>query len=81
MATVDQILDVLARVSEVDEVLTQPTLALYDTQVLDSMRTVELIVALGQEIGVQISPADFDRDAWATPEKFVADIQQRLAAA
>jgi D-alanine--poly(phosphoribitol) ligase subunit 2 len=76
-----QILDVLARVAETDEVRTNPDLALYDLQVLDSMKTVELIVALGSEMGVEISPAEFEREAWATPAKLVADVQARLAAA
>jgi D-alanine--poly(phosphoribitol) ligase subunit 2 len=78
-ATGDQIIDVLARVADTAEVRTNPDLALYDLQVLDSMKTVELIVALQQEIGVEISPAEFDRDAWATPAKMVADVQRRLA--
>ena len=77
----NQILEVLATVTETDEVRTQPDLALYDLQVLDSMKTVELIVALGREVGVEVSPAEFDRDAWATPRKLVEDVQRRLAAA
>ncbi len=76
----EQILELLARVAETDEVRSNPGLALYDLQILDSMKTVELIVALGQEAGVEVSPAEFDREAWATPEKFVADVQRRLAA-
>jgi D-alanine--poly(phosphoribitol) ligase subunit 2 len=79
--TANQILDVLASVTETDEVRTQPDLALYDLQVLDSMKTVELIVALGREVGVEVSPAEFDREAWATPRKLVEDVQRRLAAA
>jgi D-alanine--poly(phosphoribitol) ligase subunit 2 len=75
----DQILAVLARVAETDEVIKQPDLALYDLQILDSMKTVELIVALGQEVGVEVSPAEFEREAWATPAKLVADIERRLA--
>ena len=75
-----RILDVLARVAETDEVRTNPDLALYDLQVLDSMKTVELIVALGNELSVEISPAEFEREAWATPAKLVADIQARLTA-
>jgi len=43
------------------------------------MKTVELIVALGREIGVEISPAEFEREAWATPRKLVEDILRRLA--
>ncbi len=75
-----QVIDVLARVADTEEVRTNPDLALYDLQILDSMKTVELIVALGQELNVEISPAEFDRDAWATPAKMVADVEKRLAA-
>lgn len=74
----EKILDVLASVAETDEVRSNPDLALYDLQILDSMKTVELIVALGREIGVEVSPAEFDREAWATPAKLVADIEKRL---
>ena len=79
-ATPGQILDVLARVAETDEVRTNPDLALYELQVLDSMKTVQLIVELGQETGVEVSPAEFDRDAWATPRKIIEDVQRRLSA-
>jgi D-alanine--poly(phosphoribitol) ligase subunit 2 len=79
-ATNDQILDVLARIADTEEVRSNPDLALFDLQILDSMKTVELIVALQSEIGVDISPAEFDRDAWATPAKMVEDVQKRLAA-
>lgn len=76
----DKILAVLAEVAETQEVLTQPDLALYDLQILDSMKTVELIVALGRELGVEISPAEFEREAWATPAKLVEDVEKRLSA-
>ena len=76
----DTILDVLARVAETDEVRTNPDLALYDLQILDSMKTVELITALMEEIGVAVSPSEFDREAWATPALLVADVKKRLAA-
>jgi len=79
-ATNEQILDVLARIADTEEVRSNPNLALFDLQILDSMKTVELIVALQSEMGVEISPAEFDRDAWATPAKMVEDVQKRLAA-
>ena len=52
--------------------------ALFDRGLMDSMTTVQLIAALSQEFGVDISPADFDREAWATPELLVADLRRRL---
>lgn len=76
----DQVIEVLARVSDTPEVRTNPDLALFDLQILDSMKTVELIVALQQELNVDISPAEFDRDAWATPAKMVTDVEKRLTA-
>ncbi len=76
----EKILTVLEEIAETDEVRTNPDLALFDLQVLDSMKTVQLIVAIGQEIGVEVSPAEFDREAWATPRKIVDDVLRRLAA-
>ena len=80
MTPTDKILEVLANIAETDEVRTNPDLALYDLQVLDSMKTVELIVALSSEVGVEISPAEFERENWATPRKLVADILSRMGA-
>ena len=34
---------------------------------------------IGREVGVEVSPAEFDREAWATPAKLVADVERRLA--
>lgn len=77
-ANSDQILDVLAGVAETDEVRSNPDLALYDLQILDSMKTVELMVALSSEMGVEVSPAEFEREKWATPRLLVADVLHRL---
>jgi D-alanine--poly(phosphoribitol) ligase subunit 2 len=75
----EKILQVLAEIAETQEVLSQPDLALYELQILDSMKTVELIVAFGRELGVDISPAEFEREAWATPALLVADLERRMA--
>jgi D-alanine--poly(phosphoribitol) ligase subunit 2 len=74
----DQVLQMLASVAETDEVRTNLDLPLYERQVLDSMKTVELMVLIEEELGVKISPAEFERSAWATPQKLIADIERRL---
>jgi D-alanine--poly(phosphoribitol) ligase subunit 2 len=74
-----KVLEVLKTVAETDEVERNLDLPLYDSQVLDSMKTVELIVAVTQEFGIDISPAEFERDKWATPRLIIADIESRLA--
>jgi len=74
-----KVLEVLKTVAETDEVERNLDLPLYDSQVLDSMKTVDLIVAITQEFGVDISPAEFEREKWATPRLNIADIETRLA--
>jgi D-alanine--poly(phosphoribitol) ligase subunit 2 len=80
MTISDRVMDVLAGVSEMEGVRDDPDVRLYDLQILDSMTTVELIVAFSSEFGVEISPAEFDREEWATPRKIVSFIQRKLVA-
>jgi D-alanine--poly(phosphoribitol) ligase subunit 2 len=74
----NKVLQLLASVGETDEVFTNPDLLLYDYQVLDSMRTVQLILMIEQEFGLKISPAEFERDRWRTPRAVIADLEQRM---
>lgn len=76
----DRVLDALAQVSEFDEVRTNPDMRLYETHVLDSLRTVELILLLSERLGVDVSPSEFDRDRWATPGLIVQYFEDRLKA-
>jgi D-alanine--poly(phosphoribitol) ligase subunit 2 len=74
----DKILRHLASICGTDEVRTNPDLALYEREVLDSIKTVEFIVAIEEELGLYVSPAELDRETWATPRKIIADIEHRL---
>jgi len=76
----DKVLQVLASVAETDEVRVNLDLPLYDYHLLDSIKTVELIVMIEEEFGLRVSPAEFERESWASPRKIIADIQHRLNA-
>ena len=76
----DKILRRLASICGTDEVRLNPDLALYEREFLDSMKTVELILAMEEEFGLHVSPAEFERQMWATPRKMIADIEGRLKA-
>ena len=76
----ERILSQLSAICGTEEVRDQPDLALFSSRVLDSMKTVELILAIEEEFGVYVSPAELDREKWATPRKIIADIQERLNA-
>lgn len=80
MSISDRVLDVLVNVSEIEDVRSNPDVRLYDLQILDSMKTVSLIVAFSTEFGVEISPAELDREDWATPRKIIAFMERKLAA-
>ena len=79
MSTSAQVLDVLAQVAETPEVRSNPDLRLYDLDLLDSLKTVELIVAFSDKFGVEISPAELEREQWATPSRIIAFMENRLA--
>jgi D-alanine--poly(phosphoribitol) ligase subunit 2 len=74
----DKVLQLLASVGETDEVLTNLDLPLYDYQVLDSMRTVQLILMIEEQFGLKISAAEFERELWRTPRAVIADLEQRM---
>ncbi len=80
MTISDRVLDVLAGVSEIEDVRHEPDVRLYDLQILDSMKTVRLIIAFSSEFGVEISPAELDREEWATPRKIVSYMERRIVA-
>ena len=78
MSTAEKVLAVLADVAESDEVRRDPDLRLYDRQILDSLATVHLILAFAEAFGIEISPAELEREQWATPRKIVAYIEERV---
>ena len=62
MSTATDVLAVLADVLHTREVYDAPDLPLYELELLDSLGTVELILALSERFGLQISPAEIDRE-------------------
>jgi D-alanine--poly(phosphoribitol) ligase subunit 2 len=66
-------------VTRADEVRTDPELQLYELGLIDSLGTVELLVAITQEFAVDISPTEIDRTIWATPRKIAEFVDGRLA--
>ena len=78
--TADKTLEILAEVTETERVRSEPDLPLFDSGLLDSLGIVTLISRLSEELGLDISPAEFEREDWATPAKLTADIERRLHA-
>ena len=74
----EKVLELVASVAETDEVCTNLELPLYECQLLDSIKTVELMIGIEEEFGLKISPAEFERENWATPGKVIADLERRM---
>jgi D-alanine--poly(phosphoribitol) ligase subunit 2 len=79
MDVAPRVLRILEQVTRVPDIGGKPDIALYDLQLLDSLATVEIMLALSGEFGLEISPAEFDREAWRTPRCMIRDIEARLA--
>lgn len=75
----EKILDILAEITENGHVRDNLDMQLFELGVLDSLKTVELMVALSEAFGVEISPAEFEREHWVTPRRIVAYMQSRVS--
>ena len=76
----EHVLAALERITRTEEVRRNLDLELFELDLLDSLGVVELLVLLADRLGVEVSPAEFDRDAWATPRKILAFVEARRAA-
>ena len=76
MTTREIVLDTLVDLIGVEEVRQNLDLRLYDLGLLDSFRTVELMVVLSDRLGRDISPAEFDREQWATPRAMINNLDK-----
>ena len=77
MSITELVLDELAKATGNEEVRDDLDLALFDEGILDSLATVELIVAFGDTLHIDLTPAQVDRRTWATPRKIIADLEDR----
>jgi D-alanine--poly(phosphoribitol) ligase subunit 2 len=78
MSTEHRVLTILAGIADTDQVRHDLDLPVYEAGLLDSLGTVELIAALSGELGVDVSPAEIDREIWKTPRRIVAFVESRI---
>ncbi len=70
----DVVMDVLTDLTGSDEVKENPDIQLFDTGLLDSMGTVQLLLELQNRLGIDAPVSEFDRQEWATPNKIIAKV-------
>ena len=48
---------------------------LFDSGLLDSMGSVQLLLQLQSELGIDVPVSEFERSAWDTPNKIIAKVE------
>ncbi len=76
-ATAARVTGILARITETQQVQQDLDLNLFDNGILDSFGMVELMVALGEEFGLEIAPTEVDRPLWATPRLIIDFVENK----
>lgn len=74
------VLQELEKITGTDQVSLDLDLPLFDEDLLDSLGMMELIVALTEQLGVSLSPAEIDRQQWSTPRKIIAYLETKVKA-
>lgn len=49
-------------------------LDLYEEGILDSFGTVQLLVEIDGQLGIQVPVSDFEREDWRTPNKIITTV-------
>jgi D-alanine--poly(phosphoribitol) ligase subunit 2 len=69
-----QVIELLAEICQDDVVKEDPNIDLFDSALLDSFGTVELLVQVEERFGITVPITEFDRDTWNTPNNIVKQL-------
>jgi len=69
------VVEILVDLTGSDEVRDNLDLDLFDTGLLDSMGTVQLLLELQSQFGIDVPVSEFVRDEWSTPNKIIAKVE------
>ena len=58
-----------------DEVSKDLDVNLFETGLLDSMATVQLLLELQAQCGIDVPVSEFERSEWDTPNKIIAKVE------
>lgn len=75
----EKILDILTDICGTDEIKRNPDLELFKDGWLDSFGTIELFVAIHEQLDVEVAPTEVDREMWGTANKIIAYLEERGA--
>ena len=71
----DRVLSILEDLTGSDEVSKDLDVNLFETGLLDSMATVQLLLELQAQCGIDVPVSEFERSEWDTPNKIIAKVE------
>lgn len=71
----ETVLDILEDLTGSDEVRNDKDIDIFETGLLDSMGTVQLLLELQSQCEVDVPVSEFDRNEWNTPNKIIAKVE------
>lgn len=72
----ESVLNILVEVTENDIVKENPDIEIFEEGIIDSFATVGLLLEIQNNLGIDVTITDFDRDEWATPNKIIAVLKE-----
>jgi len=76
----EKVLELLREICDTDEVVRNPDIELFETGLLDSFGTVQLLAGLAERLNVEVAPTQITREMWSTPNKIISFVVQVLKA-
>lgn len=73
----DTVLAVLQDITGTD-LSDQMDVNLFDSALMDSMATVEMLLQLQEKLGIDVQISEFERSEWDTPNKIVERVSGTL---
>jgi D-alanine--poly(phosphoribitol) ligase subunit 2 len=70
----NEVIELLAEICQDDVVKENPDIHLFETGLLDSFGTVELLVQAEERFGITVPITEFDRDVWNTPNNIALQL-------
>lgn len=70
----NEIITLLAEICQDDIVKENPDIDLFDSGLLDSFGTIELLVQVEERFGIMVPISEFDRDLWNTPNSIALQL-------
>ena len=69
----ETVLNILEDITGTDEVVNNQDIQLFEEGLLDSLATVQLLVEIEGQLGIQVPVSD--REVWGTPKQIIQQVE------